>query len=59
MVKSENTPKTKCLSRADNALKKSVYLAIFEITKKWTMRIRHWPIILNQFIAIFDERVKI
>ena len=43
----------------DKALKKSVYLAIAEITKKWTMPIRHWPIILNQFIIIFDERVKI
>ena len=51
--------KNKMSFPTDNALKKSVYLAIFEITKKWTMPIRHWPIILNQFIAIFDERVKI
>ena len=51
--------KSKMSFPTDNALKKSVYLAIFEITKKWTMPIRHWPIILNQFIAIFDERVKI
>ena len=43
----------------DKALKKSVYLAIFEITKKWTMPIKNWPIILNQFIAIFDDRVKL
>ncbi|MEO1258542.1 MAG: IS256 family transposase [Bacteroidota bacterium] len=51
--------KNKMSFPTDNALKKSVYLAIFEITKKWTMPIRNWPIILNQFIAIFDERVKI
>lgn len=51
--------KNKMSFPTDQALKKSVYLAIFEITKKWTMPIRHWPIILNQFIAIFDERVKI
>ncbi len=51
--------KNKMAFPTDNALKKSVYLAIFEITKKWTMPIRNWPIILNQFIAIFDERVKI
>ena len=50
--------KNKMSFPTDNALKKSVYLAIFEITKKWTMPIRNWPIILNQFIAIFDERVK-
>ncbi len=51
--------KNKMAFPTDNALKKSVYLAIFEITKKWTMPIRNWPIILNQFINIFDERVKI
>ncbi len=51
--------KNKMAFPTDNALKKSVYLAIFEITKKWTMSIHNWPIILNQFIAIFDERVKI
>lgn len=50
--------KNKMSFPTDNALKKSVYLAIFEITKKWTMPIRHWPIILNQFITIFGERVK-
>jgi transposase-like protein len=51
--------KNKMSFPTDQALKKSVYLAIFEITKKWTMPIRNWPIILNQFIAIFDERVKL
>lgn len=51
--------KNKMAFPTDNALKKSVYLAIFEITKKWTMSIKNWPIILNQFIVIFDGRVKI
>lgn len=51
--------KNKMSFPTDQALKKSVYLAIFEITKKWTMPIRHWPIILNQFITLFDERVKL
>jgi putative transposase len=51
--------KNKMSFPTDHALKKSVYLAIFEITKKWTMPIRNWPIILNQFILIFDERVKL
>ena len=51
--------KNKMAFPTDNSLKKSVYLAIFEITKKWTMSIHNWPIILNQFINIFDERVKI
>lgn len=51
--------KNKMSFPTDKALQKSVYLALREITKKWTMPIRHWPIILNQFITIFDERVKL
>ncbi len=43
----------------DDAVKKSVYLAIMEITKKWTQPIRNWGIILNQFMAIFEDRVPI
>ena len=43
----------------DDAVKKSVYLAIREITKKWTQPIRSWGIILNQFIAIFGDRTGI
>ncbi|MDD2311759.1 MAG: IS256 family transposase [Petrimonas sp.] len=41
----------------DDALKKSVYLAINEIEKKWTMPIKNWAIVLNQFITIFEDRV--
>lgn len=51
--------KNKMSFPTDKALKKSVYLAIFEITKKWTMPIRKWPIILNQFIAIFEDRLRL
>ena len=51
--------KNKMSFPTDKALKKSVYLAVFEITKKWTMPIRNWPIILNQFITIFDDRVRL
>lgn len=51
--------KNKMSFPTDKALKKSVYLAVFEITKKWTMPIRNWPIILNQFMAIFEDRVKL
>lgn len=41
----------------DDAVKKSVYLAVNEIEKKWTMPIRNWAIVLNQFILIFDNRI--
>jgi putative transposase len=43
----------------DNAVKKSVYLALREITKKWTMPIRNWGIVLNQFITIFGDRCRV
>jgi putative transposase len=40
-------------------VKKSVYLALSEITKKWTMPIRNWGIVLNQFITIFGDRCRV
>jgi transposase-like protein len=43
----------------DDALMKSVFLAINEATKKWSMPIQNWGIIINQFLAIFEKRVRI
>lgn len=43
----------------DDAVLKSVYLALREVTKKWTMPIRNWGIVLNQFLTIFENRIKI
>lgn len=37
---------------------KSLYLALNEVTKKWTLPIRNWGVILNQFITIFKQRVQ-
>ena len=51
--------KNKLSFPTDEAVKKSVYLALREATKKWTMPIRNWGIILNQFLTIFEERVRI
>lgn len=50
--------KNKLSFPTDDALQKSVFLAIRESTKKWTMPIRNWGLILNQFLIIFGERVK-
>jgi len=49
--------KNKLSFPTDDAVKKSVYLALNEITKKWTMPIRNWGVIHNQFIAIFENRI--
>jgi len=43
----------------DEAVMKSVYLALREASKKWTMPIRNWGMILNQFLTIFDNRVRL
>jgi transposase-like protein len=43
----------------DEALKKSVYLAINEIEKKWYQPIWNWGMIFNQFLTIFDNRIQI
>jgi len=43
----------------DDAVMKSVYLATREATKKWSMPIRNWGIILNQFLTIYEKRVRL
>jgi transposase-like protein len=42
----------------DEAVQKSVFLAIMEATKDWNRPIPNWGQILNQFIIIFENRIK-
>ena len=51
--------KNKLSFPTDDAVKKSVYLALREATKKWSMPIRNWGIILNQFLTLYEKRVRI
>ena len=51
--------KNKLSFPTDDAVKKSVYLALREATKKWTMPIGNWGIILNQFLTLFEKRVRL
>jgi len=51
--------KNKMSYPTDDAVLKSVFLAIREATKKWTMPIQNWGLILNQFNVIFDKRLKL
>ena len=51
--------KNKMSFPTDEAVMKSVFLAVNETTKKWTMPIRDWGLILNQFLIIFDDRLNI
>ncbi|BDD02489.1 IS256 family transposase [Persicobacter psychrovividus] len=50
--------KNKLSYPTDDAVKKSVYLALREVTKKWTMPIRNWGQILSQFMAIHENRIQ-
>jgi transposase-like protein len=49
--------KNKMSFPTDDAVLKSTFLAVQEATKKWTMPIRDWGTILNQFMIIFEDRL--
>ncbi|NQT77558.1 MAG: IS256 family transposase [Bacteroidetes bacterium] len=51
--------KTKSMFPHDQAALKAVYLAIGNIENKWTMPIRNWGMILQQFLIKFEERCRI
>lgn len=51
--------KNKLSYPTDEAVLKSAFLAVMEATKKWTMPIRDWGMILNQFMIIFENRLKL
>ena len=51
--------KNKMSFPTDDAVLKSVFLALKEATKKWSMPIRNWGIVLNQFMLIFDKRLRL
>ena len=43
----------------DQAAMKSVFLAIRNVQRKWTMPLRNWGQIVNQFVIIFEERCRV
>jgi transposase-like protein len=51
--------KNKLSFPTDEAVIKSVYLAIREVSRKWTVPIKDWGVILNQFMIIFDDRIRL
>ena len=48
--------KNKTMFPDDDALRKSVYLALREATFKWSTPIKNWPLIANQLMILFPER---
>ena len=51
--------KTKTAYPTDEALKKIIYLATMEASKKWTMPIREWKNCISQFAIHFGDRLKL
>lgn len=51
--------KTKTNYPTDDALKKSVYLSIQEISKKWSMPVRDWGMIFGQLMIFFADRLEV
>jgi transposase-like protein len=51
--------KNKLSFPTDDAVMKSVFLSVREVSKKWTMPIRNWGVILNSFLIIFEDRVRL
>jgi transposase-like protein len=50
--------KTKLSFSTDEAVMKSTFLAVSEATRKWSMPIRDWGLIFEQFLIIFGNRIK-
>lgn len=50
--------KNKSIFPTEDALLKMVYLAITNIEKKWTMKIRNWSAIFSELTVFFEERVE-
>lgn len=49
--------KNKCVFPSDDAALKQIFLALKNISKKWTMPIRNWKEAMNCFIIIFEDRL--
>ena len=49
--------KTKTSFPTDDSLRKSIYLSVKEISKKWYQQIRDWGIIIGQFMMFYPDRL--
>lgn len=49
--------KNKSVFPSDDALKKMLYLAYRDLSKKWTVPVRDWTFSLSQFAIKFEERI--
>ncbi len=50
--------KTKGAFTSDTALQKLIYLVVMNVSKKWTVPLRNWPLTFSQLYIMFEERIK-
>ena len=50
--------KTKTAYSSDDSLKKIIYLATMEISKKWIMPVRGWKECISHLIIYFGDRIE-
>ncbi|MGI6576895.1 MAG: IS256 family transposase [Eubacteriales bacterium] len=48
--------KNKTIFPSDDAVKKSVYLSVNEISKKWNHAVKNWGVIMGQLMIFFEDR---
>ena len=51
--------KNKRVFPSDEAVLKQLYLALKNISKKWTMPIRNWNEAMNRFMIMFEDRLSV
>lgn len=49
--------KSKSVFPSDESLLKMLYLVTMDVTKKWTLKVQNWGLILSQFVIFFEDRV--
>ena len=48
--------KIKTIYATDESVRKSIYLSIQEITRKWSMLIKNWGTIIGQLMIFYEDR---
>jgi len=51
--------KGKTIFPSDEAVQKSVYLAMERLSKKWTMPVHNWQKIITQFAILYPDKIKL
>ena len=51
--------KTRGAFPTDEAARKLLYLALLNLSRRWTRPIANWKAAINQFVIMYEDRVSI